>query len=96
MVEHRWSSGTELADHADRGHAGSQRLRLNARPGMKQFAAGEFRQKSKCHHERGIRRLSRAQADRGLLCTTFSISMSSTLRRSAADISPSPVWRAPA
>src|ERR1700730_7076855 len=45
--------------------------------------------KSKCHHERrnspSVASFSPVDA---CLCTTFSISMSSTLRRSAAEISP--------
>src|ERR1700680_3829307 len=45
--------------------------------------------KSKCHHERrNSPSVASFRPIDACLCTTFSISMSSTLRRSSADISP--------
>src|ERR1700722_2399778 len=48
-----------------------------------------FERKSKCHHERrNSPSVASFKPVEACLCTTFSISMSSALRRSSADISP--------
>ncbi len=69
MVEHRVVVGkTELADHADRVMPGLNACELNARVGVKQFAAGEFRQKVEMPPRAAEFAVGRElQADRGLL-----------------------------